>query len=373
MNFISNFDLGRYGEIFLSSTAFGEKCRMEPIPGIKIPSGNELLHSLKAPTQIQWTYLRICNLRCKHCFNNSSPAWKNKEEIDPFFVIDRIIEALPFNVCLCGGEPLAWNLLFDIIEKLKSGGIPLISTVTNGYLMTKEKAKRLKEVGMTTVQVSVDGITREEHAAIRGYPESFDKAINAIKMCAEVGIPQISCAMLPTRLNINSVSKYVEMMISLGVNQIRFQPFMPLGRACNFPELIPTAEEYFHLRNRIRILKAMYPKKDIQWGDPLEHILWHTNGKGFPWSLGIQTDGSYEISPYIPVSFGHVNTHSIHQIWNEGLGIQGLWEHPVVKKIAEGLHTIDGMAHIKPDIYTGENIRIDPYTGEVVYPENMES
>ena len=64
----------------------------------------KLAHYLRGPLQMSWTVSRLCNFHCHHCFNNSGP---HIQEVRPPWevIVDRIIDAEPYNICLCGGEP----------------------------------------------------------------------------------------------------------------------------------------------------------------------------------------------------------------------------------------------------------------------------
>ena len=69
--------------------------------------GDDYLPSLCAGLQVQWTYSKLCNFSCVHCFNGSGPDFDGFEA-DPYRVVDSILGSKPYNVCLCGGEPYAW-------------------------------------------------------------------------------------------------------------------------------------------------------------------------------------------------------------------------------------------------------------------------
>ena len=56
-----------------------------------------------------------------------------------------------------------------------------VSMVTNGFLLTEDKASVLLKSGVSRVQISVDGATKISHEYMRQMPNSFEKALNALR------------------------------------------------------------------------------------------------------------------------------------------------------------------------------------------------
>ena len=58
---------------------------------------------------------------------------------------------------------------------------------TNGTLITKEKARELKGVGLSYVGISLDGM-EEVHDRFRGVPGAFRKALEGVANCQAEGL-----------------------------------------------------------------------------------------------------------------------------------------------------------------------------------------
>lgn len=136
-------------------------------------------HYIRDCRKLNFLYLILsqgCNLGCKYCFlENMNANWKNikmsfdvaKISVDKFMehlIKNNIAEA---NIMLFGGEPLInWNIFKKIIEYTKrtypkffrkNGKQKLtFNTVTNGTLITDEKAKYFKKHNVTPA-ISIDG------------------------------------------------------------------------------------------------------------------------------------------------------------------------------------------------------------------------
>lgn len=129
-----------------------------------------------------------CALRCEHCYE-----WENLNKHDSLNEdnIKRIILKLQDEgvgqIHLTGGEPL---LKFDMIMRLlrTSKKESHFWLNTSGYLFTEEKAKKLKNAGLTGVLISLDHYLAEEHDKFRHLDGSFQWATNAAKIANQNGL-----------------------------------------------------------------------------------------------------------------------------------------------------------------------------------------
>lgn len=121
---------------------------------------------------------RECNLRCSHCLNSSGKLMENQLNDKDFKkLIQDLSNAGIQEIRFTGGEPLKFNKIYDLIELANNNGL-CTSLGTNGTLITKEVANRLKKVGLKKAVVSIDG-TEERHDSIRGNG-NYKKAMNAL-------------------------------------------------------------------------------------------------------------------------------------------------------------------------------------------------
>jgi 12,18-didecarboxysiroheme deacetylase len=137
---------------------------------------------------VVWNMTQRCNLKCVHCYARSEDL-SYDNELTHEQSIAMIDDLAGFGVpvlLFSGGEPLTHPRLVEYAQyAVKKGMRAVIST--NGTLITKEKAKTLKEIGLSYVGISLDGL-EETHDLFRGVKGSFKKAIAAIENCKEAGI-----------------------------------------------------------------------------------------------------------------------------------------------------------------------------------------
>jgi AdoMet-dependent heme synthase len=140
----------------------------------------------------------ICNIECKHCFNNSSPlnrrfGFLKMEECEKY--LEEAVQLGVKEFYFTGGEPLANKEIYNIIEKAMQIGP--VTILTNGTLVRPERAKRLATISNNSIytleiRVSIDGYTEEMNDAIRG-KGVFKKAMRGVKLLYENGfLPTIS-------------------------------------------------------------------------------------------------------------------------------------------------------------------------------------
>jgi MoaA/NifB/PqqE/SkfB family radical SAM enzyme len=84
-----------------------------------------------------------------------------------------------------GGEPLVRKDLFELAAYAKEKGVrPTLST--NGTLITREVAQKLKDIGVAYVGISLDGL-KDVNDMFRGKEGAYEAAMQGIRNCVAVG------------------------------------------------------------------------------------------------------------------------------------------------------------------------------------------
>lgn len=136
---------------------------------------------------VVWNSTRTCNLTCRHCYM-SSDAKKYQNELTTVEAKQFIDDLADFNVpvlLFSGGEPLIRPDFFELATYAAQKGVrPTLST--NGTLITREVAQKIKDIGVGYVGISLDGL-REVNDKFRGKEGAFEAAMQGIKNCVAVG------------------------------------------------------------------------------------------------------------------------------------------------------------------------------------------
>jgi uncharacterized protein len=141
-----------------------------------------------------------CMCACSYCYEQNRPEYMGKEiqEEILLFLEQRLKTIRKLDVVWYGGEPLmAAETVFSMSEAIhklcESHNASLsLSMITNGVLLTRDIAMRMHEVGINSIQVTLDG-PREIHDARRqliGGGGTFDTIIENLSACEGV-IPDI--------------------------------------------------------------------------------------------------------------------------------------------------------------------------------------
>jgi MoaA/NifB/PqqE/SkfB family radical SAM enzyme len=104
--------------------------------------------------------VRRCNLSCAYCNefdDHSSPVPTD----DVLRRVDRLASLGTGIVTLSGGEPLLHPDLDQIIRRIREHGV-IATLITNGYLLSRERIRRLNRAGLDHLQISIDNVVPDE-------------------------------------------------------------------------------------------------------------------------------------------------------------------------------------------------------------------
>ena len=183
-----------------------------------------------APILVVWNFTWACNLRCKHCYAKAGPRPRPNElsTSETLRTVHMLADAGVTIIALSGGEPLMRKDAYKVLELARDYGI-YTAIATNGTLITREVAKRLKELDLLYVEISVDGARPETHDEFRGIPGAFEMAMRGVRNCVEAGI-WTQVAMTITRDNVAELPAVIELCERLGVQGLTCFNFVPTGR-----------------------------------------------------------------------------------------------------------------------------------------------
>jgi len=240
----SQFLNKQYGEAWLRG--FGLMMKGIKKYGVRTP------FTPAAPFEIVWNFTYQCNLRCKHCYENAGGKKRAELSTDEAKqVLDMLsklagigLPALSFS----GGEPLARRDFFELAAYAKKR-IGYVSIASNGTLITRENAKRIKDAGVDYVEISLDGATPGVHDEFRGIPGAFERAMDGVKNCVEEEVDTCIATVLH-RDNLSELDKLIGLVKQLGVRFMHFN-YIPTGRAKAYVELDLTPDERLHVLEAI--------------------------------------------------------------------------------------------------------------------------
>jgi MoaA/NifB/PqqE/SkfB family radical SAM enzyme len=293
---------------------------------------------LGAPLYVAWQLTNECNLACLHCIEESGPGKAFRDELGRAEIFD-ILEQLsakdvPY-LSLSGGEPMLHPLFFDMVERICADGIQL-KIETNGHYLTEESSKRLKDLGVKAVQVSLDGATREtfNRMRVRG---DFDRAIAGIRTLRDCGVP-IEINYSPTRFNVHEIGAAVDLAFELGAYSFYTGRTMHTGNAVKTWHLLAASEEqyetYFDVLRKKSIeyrgrMRVYFHEQGLL--EELRYRLQHPAAL-----LIVLPNGLVKIVNALPFICGDLRRQPLEEVW---ANFQRAWTDPRVVQFVEDLAT----------------------------------
>lgn len=191
---------------------------------------------------VVWNSTRTCNLKCRHCYM-SSDAKKYQNELTTAEAKQFIDDLADFNVpvlLFSGGEPLIRPDFFELADYAAKKGVrPTLST--NGTLITPEVARKIKDIGVGYVGISLDGL-REVNDKFRGKAGAFEAAMNGIKNCVAVD-QRVGLRFTINHHNIKELENIFDFIEEENINRVCFYHLVYSGRGNQMMDEDVTAEE----------------------------------------------------------------------------------------------------------------------------------
>ncbi|HDP70006.1 MAG TPA: 12,18-didecarboxysiroheme deacetylase [Actinobacteria bacterium] len=222
----------------------------------KLPSHLLQFSKDKKPVVV-WNCTRRCNLKCVHCYAQSRDI-DYKGELtteEGKALIDDLAEFGAPVILFSGGEPMMRKDLPELALYTREKGIRAVIS-TNGTLITPEKAKVLKEIGLSYVGISLDGM-REVHDKFRGVKGAFDMAIEGIRNCKKEGI-KVGLRFTINKRNTQEIPSIFKLLEEEDIPRVCFYHLVYSGRGSKLIE-----EDLTHEETRKTVDLIMDKTKDL--------------------------------------------------------------------------------------------------------------
>ena len=145
--------------------------------------------AISPPFLVSYRITTKCNLKCKHCFAEATEERAHNElsTEEAFRLIDDLAKWGIGLLLLSGGEPLCREDFLEIASYATKKGIKT-GVGSNGTLIDATMARKMKEAGIKTVGISIDGADARSHDSLRG-EGSFYRALGGASACKTEGLP----------------------------------------------------------------------------------------------------------------------------------------------------------------------------------------
>ncbi len=218
-----------------------------------------------------------CNLQCLHCYS-ASDASRAETELDTGQargLIDQLAEYRCPVLLFSGGEPLLREDIFELLDYARHRGLRTVLS-TNGTLITRDVAERLKRLDLGYAGISLDG-PEALHDRFRGRRGSFRATLDGIEHCRRFGI-RTGLRFTMTRHNCEHIDTVFDIAEEAGVRRICFYHLIRTGRAQDL------ADETMSDEQTRRAVDHIFDRTDAQvYDDLVDEVL----------TVGNHADGPY--------------------------------------------------------------------------------
>ncbi len=188
---------------------------------------------------VVWNLTRTCNLRCVHCYTDSE-AKKYPDEVNTEqakLVLDDLADFKVPAVLFSGGEPLVRPDLFELAAHARSRGLHVVLS-TNGTLIDRPTADRLKALEFAYVGISLDSAIPAIHDEFRGMPGAFERTMKGFRHCVDAG-QKVGLRLTLTRHTAQNLDQLFDLIEREGIDRACFYHLCPAGRGKDLLALTP--------------------------------------------------------------------------------------------------------------------------------------
>jgi Fe-coproporphyrin III synthase len=194
----------------------------------KLPSHLLQFSEDKRPVVV-WNVTRRCNLKCVHCYahakdmvaNNELTTTQGKELIDDLADFGAPV------ILFSGGEPLVRKDLPQLAGYAVEKGLRAVIS-TNGTLISAPTARTLKNIGLSYVGISLDGM-QEVNDRFRGIRGAFQSALQGIKNCQDAGI-KVGLRFTINKFNVSEIPHIFKLIEEMDIPRVCFYHLVYAGR-----------------------------------------------------------------------------------------------------------------------------------------------
>jgi radical SAM protein len=320
----------------------------------RAPAGADRYFSVdfdRTPFTLAWEVTRACALACVHCRAEAQPRRdplelttdEGRRLIDQVVAIGRPI------LVLTGGDPLMRPDIYDLAAYGVGRGLRVALSPSATRRVTRAALRRVKEIGVSMIHISLDGADAAVHDAFRGVRGSFARTEAILRDVVDLGLP-LQVGTTVTRHNAETLPAIAERVAAAGAAMWSVFFLVPTGRG-RASDMISAAEHervlrWLHAHSqsapyRVRTTAAPHFRRVVIQalrqehgaGDGGEPPRWEATGAGYAFRAGrapaergvndgdgfcfISHRGDVCPSGFLQLPAGNVRERSLAEIYRE--------------------------------------------------------
>lgn len=260
-----------------------------------------------------------CPCRCFHCSAQLN-LQKGRSELSTAeikAVIDQCLDMGMSVITFTGGEPLLREDIFELIDYVdKKKAVTIL--FSNGLLLDRDAAEKLKKSGLYALFVSFDSDVAEEHDRCRNYGGLFEAAVEGVKNAQAAGL-LVGLSSYCSKSNVEQDHhlRMHRLAQRLGLLTVLLFDAIPTGSLLRAEDIMLTPEQHRRLADHTdRVLKEgiVPPLAAQSWQNTMMGYLSGITCFAGPIQLYITAYGDVTPCDFTPLSFGNVRTEPLRKI-----------------------------------------------------------
>ena len=293
-------------------------------------SGNLPSHLLqfskdKRPVVV-WNVTRACNLKCVHCYAHATEGGTSDElttEEGRRMIDDLAAFGAPV-LLFSGGEPLVRKDMPQLAAYAVEKGMRAVIS-TNGTLIGRSTAQTLKQIGLSYVGISLDGLEPvNDH--FRGVNGAYKKALRGIENCQEAGI-KVGLRFTINRRNVQEISGIFDLLEEMEIPRVCFYHLVYAGRGSQL-----VADDLTHEETRAAVDLIIDRTQDLHARGKAKEVLTVDNHADGPYlylrMLKENPQRAAEILELLKMNEGNNSGRGIGCVsWDGNVYADQFWRH----------------------------------------------
>lgn len=187
--------------------------------------------TVAAPFLVSYSVTSRCNLACRHCYSQSTEASGGEDLAtgESLMVVDSLADWQIGLLIFDGGEPLCRSDFLDIAAYASSRGLRTVMG-SNGTMIDRSTARKLRDAGIRSVAISLDAGDAETHDWFRGKEGAFKEALAGAESCKGEGLA-FQFNMVLRKATLNQIPEMLRLAAEFGADAVELFDLVLAGRA----------------------------------------------------------------------------------------------------------------------------------------------
>lgn len=281
-------------------------------------------------SEIALTYR--CNLACGFCYAGCSRSglpdgWDESRTMSDEKVM-RVLETIRRDgqcpsVSFTGGEPTIRPGLPKFVAHAKGLGMK-VNLISNGQMLRPRLVDALREAGLDSAQLSLEGPTAAIHDELTARPGAFDRLWGGLRRVRDAGI-RVHTNTTISRTNLPHLEAIVDRIADEGLTRLTMNLIIPCGTAARPESKLNVS--YREIGPHILRVRDRAAARGVQfiWYSPIPACVFNTVAHGLGNQGCAAADGLLHVNPAGDVlpcssfnhdeSLGNLLTQSFEDVW----------------------------------------------------------